>query len=135
MAGKICFLCLLVASLVLIPSCGHPTQLVSVTIQPSGATIFGIGTNATVQFTAQGQFIHPTETRDVTTQVTWTSDVPDVASINSSGLATAGAACGISNITATAGNNIGVPFSSQAITTATAQFTVADAAIPSCPQH
>lgn len=135
MAGKICFLCVLVASLALIPSCGHPTQLASITVQPSGATIFGIGTNANVQFTAQGQFVHPTETRDITTQVTWASDVPDVVTINSSGLATAGPACGIATITATAGNNIGVPFSPQAITTATAQFTVADAAIQSCPQN
>ena len=135
MAGKICFLCVLVASLALIPSCGHQTELVSITVQPSGATIFGIGTNANVQFTAQGQFVHPTETRDVTTQVTWTSDIAGVVTINSSGTATAGPACGIATITATAGNNIGVPFSSKAITTATAQFTVADSAIPGCPQN
>lgn len=133
--AKACFLCVLALSLVLIPSCGHPTQLASISVQPAGVTVFGRGANAQAQFTATGQFIHPTETRDITSQVTWSTLFPDVATIDSKGVATSGFACGITVITATAGNDIGVPFDSKAITTATATFTVADPSDPICPKQ
>jgi len=56
----------------------------------------------TVQFTANGIIghgSHPTTSQDVTTQVTWTSSTPAVATVSSSGLATALSA-GTSTITA-----------------------------------
>jgi hypothetical protein len=121
--------------LVLGPNCGHPTQLSSFNIAPSAVTVFGRGANAHAQFTATGKFIHPTETRDITKQVTWSSVFADVATIDQNGVATSGLACGITTITATAGHDIGVPFDDKAITTATSQFTVADTTDKNCPQQ
>lgn len=114
-------------------SCGHPTQLASIDVRPASVTVIGRGANITAQFNADGHFVHPVETRDITTQVKWTSTLPEVASIDSNGVATSGLACGVTTITATAGNNIGVPFTPQAITIATAQFTVSDPTDPLCP--
>jgi len=128
------FLGVLLLSLMLVPSCGHPTQLASITVQPSGATVVGRGAFAQVQFTALGQFIHPTETRDITKQVAWTTAIADVATIDANGVATSGLACGITTITATAGHNIGVPFDSKAITIANASFTVSDPTDSLCPK-
>jgi len=115
--------------------CGHDTQLASIDVRPASVTVIGRGANVKAQFNADGHFVHPVETRDVTTQVKWTSTLPDVASIDSNGVATSGLACGVTTITATAGNNIGVPFTPQAITIATAQFTVADPTDPLCPKN
>jgi len=117
-----------------LPACVHPTQLASVDVRPTAVTVVGTGANATAQFIADGHFVHPTETRDITNQVTWTSTFSGVASVNSKGLATSGNNCGITTITATAGNNIGVPFTPQAITFATASFTVAEPGVMGCPQ-
>ncbi|HEY6971873.1 MAG TPA: hypothetical protein VJA94_21860 [Candidatus Angelobacter sp.] len=131
-------ICLAVTSLIILglslPACVHPTQLDSIDVRPSAVTIVGTGANATAQFIADGHFIHPTETRDITTQVTWTSTFSGVASIDKNGLATSGNFCGITTITATAGNNIGVPFTPKAITFATATFTVALPGVMGCPQ-
>lgn len=132
--SKVCFLCTLVLALTLLPSCGHPTQLASITVQPTGVTVIGRGASVRAQFTAFGQFIHPTETRDITTLVTWSSVLPEVASIDGNGVATSGLACGVTTITVTAGHNIGVPFDSHAITVANASFTVSDPSDPLCPK-
>jgi hypothetical protein len=121
-------------SLALLPSCGHPTQLASISIQPTSVTVIGRGAFAPAQFTVFGQFVHPVETRDITKLVTWSTVLPEVATVDSNGLATSGPACGVTTITATAGHNIGVPFDSQAITVANATFTVADPSDPLCPQ-
>lgn len=59
----------------------------------------------TVQLTATGTFDDST-TRDITAQVVWSSESPDVATVDSSGLVTAGAA-GPVTITATAGGKTG----------------------------
>lgn len=125
---------LAVFALVMLSGCGHPTQLDSVDVRPSSVTIVGVGVNAQVQFLADGNFIHPMETRNITSQVTWTSTFPGVASVDSNGLATSGFDCGTTLITATAGNNIGVPFSPKAIEFGTATFTVALPGTPGCPQ-
>lgn len=130
---KASLVCLPVFALLLLSGCGHPTQLDSVDVRPTSVTVVGRGANVPVQFIADGHFIHPMETRDITKQVAWTSTFPDVASVDSNGVATSGFACGVTTITATAGNNIGVPFTPQAITFGTATFTVADPTTPGCP--
>ena len=130
-------ICLAVTSLIILglslPACVHPTQLESIDVRPTAVTIVGTGANVPTQFIADGHFVHPTETRDITTQVTWTSTFPGVAKIDNKGLATSGNNCGITTITATAGNNIGVPFTPKAITFATATFTVSEPGVPGCP--
>ena len=111
--------------------CGHPTQLVEMSLNPSSVTVIGLASQGKVQFTAYGRFIHPNETRDITTQVTWTGSIPDVATVDNKGLVTtAGLACGTTTITATAGRDLQSVGSDTNIRTAIATFTVED---PACP--
>jgi hypothetical protein len=73
-----------------------PPVLVSIAVTPANPSIT---VGATQQFTATGTY-SDSSTQDLTASVTWTSSVPSVATINSSGLATAVAA-GTTNIQAT----------------------------------
>jgi hypothetical protein len=86
-------------------SCARSQQLEGITISPSGFTYFSpAAPNAPqtpIQLTAYGSFIHPPQTKNITSQVTWTSDQAIVADVSSSGGLTAGTACGTANITAT----------------------------------
>jgi len=86
-------------------SCGTGQQLDSIQVAPTAVVFGGVcpaGVTGcpTVQLTATGIYSHPPATKDITAQVTWKSDVPDVAVVNSSGLVTAGPGCGVANITA-----------------------------------
>lgn len=75
--------------------------LVSITITPT-AEFFG-GPGLSAQFTAIGTFAqgnHPHSTQDITDQVTWASNAPQVASISNTGLATSGGNTGTTTITA-----------------------------------
>ena len=56
-----------VGAMLSLPSCGHDQKLVSVTVSPSAATIAGPGIE--VDFKAVGTYIHPPESRDITTSV------------------------------------------------------------------
>ena len=82
--------------------CASPS-LVSITITPN-VQYFSFGSGLTVQFTAIGTFAqgnHPKSTRDITNEVTWKSNTPDIATISSTGLmTTTGAAYGTTNVTA-----------------------------------
>ena len=90
----------IVAALVAFPSCGFKRQLVSITIDPPGASIVGQG--VTVNFKAYGNYIHPPDSRDITDSVVWTSAAPDViAIVPNTGVAKSGFECG-TNITITA---------------------------------
>lgn len=131
---KMCW-ALLIAVVMAFPlACGHPTTMVALTVTPSTAGVVGVGVGGQIQFKATGQFVNPSENVDVTNQVAWASLVPQVVTVNQQGLATSGAACGVSAITATASEpligNVGVG----AIVTGTASFTVADTTNPACPQ-
>ena len=95
-----------------LPGCGHEQQLVSITIQPTTET-FGSATTPVaadfglnVQLKALGNYIHPPVTKDITSQVTWASNTPQMVTVNSTGLITAtGQACGNTLITATVTTN------------------------------
>jgi len=124
--------------LLFILGCGHPTTLVSMSVTPATATVGPVGAVIPVQYTAYGNFIHPTETRDISSQVTWTSSVPMIATVSSTGLATpTGTACGTTTITAMADKKLigGVHTTSSATLVATATFTVADSNVPGCPSN
>jgi Divergent InlB B-repeat domain len=93
-------------------SCGRDQQLVSIAIQPSeesfGATTTPIIDNAgaQVQLRALGSYIHPPVTKDITSQVTWASNTPQMFTVDSSGMLTAtGLACGGTLISATVNTN------------------------------
>jgi Bacterial Ig-like domain (group 2) len=72
--------------------------LASIAVTPNPASV-GIG--GTVQFTATGTF-SDSSTANISSQVTWKSATPAVATISAAGLAT-GVTLGTSNITATLG--------------------------------
>jgi len=125
--------------LALVFSCGwHETTLESITINPTDSTLSITGASPAIlaafptKFTAYGHFIHPPETKDISSQVTWTSNAP-LASVDSVGNVTAtGIGCGGAVITATAGKNIGGNLDSDAIVTQSATFTVVDTTDPNC---
>ena len=106
----------------LLSSCGgffpSSKQIVAVTISPQS---FYVLTSGTAQFTAQGTFGN-NSTGDVTTQVNWASSNTSVATIASSGTATAasslpsGTKLATTNITAKSGS---VTSNSAAMTVAT----------------
>lgn len=86
-------------------SCARSQQLVSIGIVPTAYTYFSPAAQGAqqtpVQLTAYGTFIHPPETKDITSQVTWSTDQTIVANVSSTGGLTDGVACGTTNISAT----------------------------------
>jgi len=52
-------------------------------------------------FKAFGTYAHPPQTKDITNQVTWQSDIPQVAQVTSSGVVTPNTNCGKANVFAT----------------------------------
>jgi hypothetical protein len=105
----LCVALLLLASL---SACGHEQQLVSITVIPDvetfGGTKIPVSANAgaQVQLKALGSYIHPPVTKDITTQVVWSSNTPDMVTVDAGGLITAtGNACGGTIISATVTTN------------------------------
>jgi hypothetical protein len=88
----------------LVVSCGANHKLTGITVSPNSAIFTAPG--ETVQFTATGTFelessrTRPPSSKDITSSVTWSSSNTAVATINSSGLATA-VGPGRTSITAT----------------------------------
>ncbi len=99
--------------------CSNPLA-VSISVAPTSQSV---AVGQTAQFTALGVYghgnNHPSTTQDVTNSATWTSSVPGVATVNSSGVAT-GVAAGTTTITATMNGFTGV-------TSATATLSVTGA--------
>lgn len=100
----------LVAALVL--SCGHSQELVSITIEPGtetfGASNIPVNQDAglSVQLRALGTYVHPPVTKDITNQVTWSSNDTQMVTVNSTGLITVtGFSCGGTLISATLQTN------------------------------
>jgi hypothetical protein len=99
-------------SLLSVSSCGDPQELQSISIVPSVET-FGASTTpviddagANVQLRALGSYLHPPVTKDITDQVTWTSNTPAMVTVNSTGLITVtGGPCGGTLISATVQTN------------------------------
>ena len=86
-------------------SCARNQHLTAINIQPSGAKFGAADTSLFVNFKAYGTYEHPLETKDITTQATWISDTPKVASVTASGgsekVNPEGTDCGTGNVTAT----------------------------------
>jgi hypothetical protein len=99
-------------SLVSVSSCGDPQELVSITIQPATETIgasdipVSADAGAQVQLRALGSYLHPPVTKDITSQVTWTSNAPQMFTVSATGLLTAtGLSCGATLVSATVQTN------------------------------
>lgn len=77
---------LLVTAVVLLnlSSCARSQQLVGITVTPQGSTITlgGVGEHISTQFTALGSYIHPPETKDLTSKAVWTTDSPTIISLD-----------------------------------------------------
>jgi hypothetical protein len=113
-----------------LPSCGFKRQLVSITLIPTTANI--IGTGVQVQFKATGNYIHPPDSRDITTSVAWLSAAPQIVSIDAAGLATSGDGCG-SGITISATAHSDPHDSSSGIVVGTAAVSVTQPPPAVCP--
>lgn len=83
--------------------CTGNQTLQSITVLPSSPTVPQIG--QTTQFSALGTLVQGGQT-DLTTSATWSSSDTQVATINSSGLATA-VSCGTSTVSAESQNVVG----------------------------
>lgn len=109
---SIAALMIVAMTLLSVSSCGNKSELVAIGIQP-GVETFGASDipvsddgGSSVQLRALGSYIHPPVTHDITNQVTWASNTPDIATVNSTGLLTAaGIACGSALISATVTTN------------------------------
>jgi hypothetical protein len=107
-------LVLVAGMLVSLSSCGHDQELTQITVQPNTET-FGASnipvpddTGLQVHLRALGTYIHPPVTKDITSQVTWTSNTPQMVSADSTGTITAtGNACGNTLVSATMKSNNG----------------------------
>jgi trimeric autotransporter adhesin len=116
---------LIILPVLLATACGKffpsATTLVAIQVTPSNPSVQLGGTQ---QFTATGTF-GDSSSQNLTSSVTWTSSATNVASINSSGLATA-AATGTTTITAAESGISG-------LTTLTISTTGGGALTISCP--
>jgi hypothetical protein len=116
-----------------LPSCGHDQKLVSIAVQPPLAT-YSTPQAGLVQFSAIGTYIHPPVTKDITKQVTWKTDVPELLTLNDNGTAGAvapsGTGCGIADISATASEGTG---GAGNVVIGYATVTVKDPTDPLCP--
>ncbi len=120
--GTLVIACSLVAAL----SCARDQQLEFIEVIPTTET-FGASTipviddtGLSVQARALGHYIHPPVVKDITDQVTWGSNDPQMVIVNSTGLITAvGNACGSTIVSATVqtGHGNGGRSSSGAIVT------------------
>lgn len=98
--------------LLTVSSCGRDQQLVSIQVQPSVET-FGdssiqvpLDAGLQVQLRALGTYIHPPVTKDITNEVTWSSNDTQMMTVNSTGLLTAtGGSCGTTLVSATLTTN------------------------------
>lgn len=82
-------------------SCGFNQHLASINIPFSGGTFGAVDPNLYFNFVAIGTYVHPPATKDITDQVTWVSDNPQVATVSSTGVVSPNIGCGLANIYAT----------------------------------
>ncbi|HSY90918.1 MAG TPA: hypothetical protein VK812_06065 [Candidatus Binatus sp.] len=124
------------ALLLALANCARSQKLQAITITPSsvvyGSAVPSGTAQIPVKLTAYGSYIHPPETKDVTTQVKWSVDIADVAMVDSSGNLTAGPACGIANLSASIFTSSGNPQGNVVVGFAT--VTVDGPASLGCPQ-
>jgi len=84
--------------LLTLSSCARSTKLVSIAIQPSSGTFGAVDPNANFSLKAFGSYIHPPKTVDITDQVNWQSDNPQVIQITSAGVASPNLDCGVAQV-------------------------------------
>lgn len=91
--------------LIFVPGCARDQQLTAIQIQPLGATFGAIDPTLLVNFKAFGTYIHPPQTKEITSLVVWHSNTPQVAQVSSSGSVSPNTNCGTAGIFATMHDN------------------------------
>ena len=124
-----------VGAVLSLPSCGHDQKLVSIAVTPT-AVIYPSPTSGAADFHASGTYIHPPETKDITAQVTWTTDVTELLSFayvagTGETVAPNNGNCGIANIWASAPEGTGG--GANIVTSAPSTVTANNTANPLCP--
>ena len=108
-------------------SCGQDHKLVAIEVQPSAGFNFA-SPNPAAQgdFTAIGTFVHPPGTADITNQVVWKTDIPQLLTIDQGVASPTGAGCGVADVSASlnSGGNLVVGYST---------VTVSDSTNALCP--
>jgi hypothetical protein len=123
-------LALIVAAIFLfnLSSCARNQHLTSISIQPSGANFGGVDPSLVVDFRAYGTYVHPPQTKDITSQVTWQTDTPQVAQVTNAGVVSPNTNCGTADVFATFRD------SGNEIISNSAHITVDGPASLGCPQ-
>jgi hypothetical protein len=116
--------------LLLLSNCARDRQLIGITIQPTNLTFGSPDPLLTAQFTALGTYIHPQETKDITSQVTWKTDITQMISVSAGTVSPTGNSCGVANISASYDKGTG-PSGNLVIGYAT--VTVDDPNVAGCP--
>lgn len=127
---------LLAVSLVSMLTCARDQQLTSIDIVPSAETFLSPDPNSSINLRALGNYIHPPVQKDITSQVTWASNTPDLVTVTSSGVLSPAqtAVCGGALVSATVQTNTaGNRSSSGAIITGYMTTTVNNTAVQGCP--
>ena len=109
-------------------NCAYNQHLVSIQVQPSGANFGAVDPALLVNFKAFGTYIHPPQTKDITSQVSWQSDTPQVAQVTSTGAVSPNTNCGTANVFATLRDG------SNDVLSNSAHITVDGPASQGCPQ-
>lgn len=87
--------------------CSSGQQLESISVTPATVTFGAADPALKAQLTATGTYSHPPATKNITDQVTWTSDITQVAQVTSAGsVSPAGTNCGLAGITASLQTNM-----------------------------
>jgi hypothetical protein len=119
-----------------LPSCGHDRQLTGITISPT-TVIFPSPDAEPVDFIATGTYIHPPSTEDITSQVTWSTDVTSLLGFTYGGSSVGeitsvlNGSCGIAAVWASAPQGTGG--SGNIVVSAPSNVTVNNTANPLCP--
>jgi len=120
-------------SIAALPSCGLPQQLDGISIQPATVAFGSPSTTLGTQLTAYGSYVHPTATKDVTSEAVWSTDIQGIVTVTAAGLVTpTGTGCGVVNVIASVTNSPHTPKGQ--VYVAHAVVTVDDINDPSCPQ-
>jgi hypothetical protein len=83
-------------------SCAYNSHLTSIQVQPaSGGTFGAADTTLFFDFKAFGAYTHPPRTADITDQVDWQTDNPQVVQVTSMGVVSPSGGCGLGNVFAT----------------------------------
>lgn len=115
--------------------CGLSYSLTGLYVEP-GANLTCVGPGVTAQYIAYGTYTeggHTARTQEITDQVAWSSSLPGVASINSSGVATGGPGVGQSDIVATTQGEFGVLTSTSNIKVLSGDACLNDLSIAGSP--